>query len=176
MRYEVDHRGDNVTVYAHPSAIFSFHRSRLKGSFPLWSVFSYLELWAFLSGSAICLTDLTLMSDGLSTSPKGAYSSVSCNNPLRSLTFPNRHWSQSKVVVSSHTSICENRLRFCCLTVGCLLIREKEANRSIRAQKVTGWKHCSLSLKFEQPSEVTNIVCPFCPETFPVHFTLNRLI
>ncbi len=114
MRYEVDHRGDNVTVYAHPSAIFSFHRSRLKGSFPLWSVFSYLELWAFLSGSAICLTDLTLMSDGLSTSPKGAYSSVSCNNPLRSLTFPNRHWSQSKVVVSSHTSICENRLRFCC--------------------------------------------------------------
>lgn len=26
----------------------------------LWSVFSYLELWAFLSGSTLCPTDLTL--------------------------------------------------------------------------------------------------------------------
>lgn len=66
-------------------AIFSFHRSCLEASFPLWSVFSYLELWALLSGSTPCLTGLTLVSDGLSTAPRGAYSSVSCNNSLWAL-------------------------------------------------------------------------------------------
>lgn len=36
------------------------------------SVFSYLELWAFLSGSSLCPAGWTLMSSRLSTSPRAA--------------------------------------------------------------------------------------------------------
>lgn len=117
-------------------AIFNLHRGCLKGSFPLWSAFSYLELQASLSGSSFCHTGLILMSDGLSTSPQVQLSQ------LQQFTAGLKHFLidiAPKVRSLSVLILQPIRANCTCAVWRWPFVNEgKQINRT---PKVTGWGH-----------------------------------
>lgn len=124
--------------------------------FPLCSVFSYLELWASLSGSTLCPTGLTLVSDGLSTYPRSVYSSVSC-------------------------SLWALNIR-CTLDVLSfwLFVNEGKGKQIDSSPKVTSWKHApSLfghwSLNNLQKSQA-RLCVHFVPQPCSIYIKLTHLI
>lgn len=153
--------------------------ARLKGSFPLWSVFSNHELWAFLSGSSLCPADLTPVSDGLSTSPKGAYSSVSCNNSLWALNIllidiGPKVRSLSVLILQPMRTSCTHAL-----WLRQFVNEEREKERDRSRPKGHGVKTLRpvFVRKFEQPSEVTDeIMRAFMSCFFSIYIKMTHPI
>lgn len=146
----------------------------------LWSVFSYLELWAFLSGSTLCPTDLTL---NVRWAKHLTYGCVQFSQ-LQQFTLGSKHSliDIGPMVRSLSVLILQPIRTSCTHTVWLWLFvnegKKRQANRSMVAQRsqveTTPCRSFVWTVKFEQPSEVaTKITCPFRPETFVVQFTLN---